>query len=178
MKTKCSLQARIPYLWHANASSFLIIPQVVALETAKQLLDLRDPAWESKKPLQPQHSDPWRLQRYGRRTVRKTWKRGRKWTKLSYIAQFFKNTKRFLWITPSLQMEGRLYPSGSLPAQRFTLERTALKCWCRRSSLAQLSRSGNSRFSSAPTDFPQCLVKLPEIQCYCFSLNKNRVNYK
>lgn len=90
MKTKCSLQARIPYLWHANASSFLIIPQVVALETAKQLLDLRDPVWESKKPLQPQHSDPWRLQRYGRRTVRKTWKRGRKWTKLSYIAQFFK----------------------------------------------------------------------------------------
>lgn len=35
MKVKRSLQAGIPYIWHANTSSFLIIPQVVALETAK-----------------------------------------------------------------------------------------------------------------------------------------------
>lgn len=35
LKTKCSLQARIPCIWHTNTSSFLIIPQVVALETAE-----------------------------------------------------------------------------------------------------------------------------------------------
>lgn len=35
LKMKCSLQARIPFIWHTNTSSFLIIPQVVALETAE-----------------------------------------------------------------------------------------------------------------------------------------------
>lgn len=91
LKMKCSLQARIPFIWHTNTSSFLIIPQVVALETAEQLLDLRNPVGENSKPLSPQRSIHGG---YSNRMVIENLKEmdKKKSAELSYIAFCFKNT--------------------------------------------------------------------------------------